>query len=460
MALPVSLLQAVSVPGGGRIALVVGAGCSFEEPTGIPLAGTCSEQSHARLVADGAIETGECKEPRNLSKLADLLYQKNGSQRLLVEQLRQHYALKTASPNEGHKLAIALLCEGALNSILTLNFDLAFSTAVGELGVGATIGVVDGPADFANQRPLSVFYLHRNANETDPEAWVLRTDALEREWVGGWEAVVAAKLIASPVVVFVGLGSPADVLVESSRKIRAGVPAGSQTFQVDPGDFGASPFAAALAIDESSFIKMKWSEFMFELSQRMVKAQMATLKEEADRFTDLNHLATENLDSLIANLEKAGLLELGKLRASWTLHPKLYRPDNDGVRGLLADLLLATALIARNLRSKVKIHSTGIVEFDISGRVATVILASGSGIRNVSAVEADLGVRLRQLRTLPAMPVLGVATGVLSHSPIAPPVDLVVDDQSSSIIYGNSQLRMFSADSLRADPNSIVELIV
>ena len=143
MNLPADLLHAVSAPGGGKITLVVGAGCSFEAPTSIPLAGTCSQECHDRLVANGVLAVGDCPTPGDLSALADAVMMKTGRQRLLVEQLSQNYTLQTATPNEGHLIAAALLREGAIASVLTLNFDLALSAAISEcstaLGGGAVV---------------------------------------------------------------------------------------------------------------------------------------------------------------------------------------------------------------------------------------------------------------------------------------------------------------------------------
>jgi len=55
------------------------------------------------------------------------------------------YNLKLATPNEGYLIAAALLCEGVIATVVTLNFDLALSTAIGQLGGGKLVGIF-GPA--------------------------------------------------------------------------------------------------------------------------------------------------------------------------------------------------------------------------------------------------------------------------------------------------------------------------
>ena len=74
-----------------------------------------------------------------------------------------------------------MLWEGAISLVVTLNFDLALSNALRELGAGGIVGVIESPTDLPSQRNKNVFYLHRNVN-SDPESWILRTAALNEEW--------------------------------------------------------------------------------------------------------------------------------------------------------------------------------------------------------------------------------------------------------------------------------------
>ncbi len=67
MPLPAVLLGAIAHEEGGRVVLVIGAGCSIEAPTDLPLARTCAEEAHRRLVADGVIGADDCPHPEDLS---------------------------------------------------------------------------------------------------------------------------------------------------------------------------------------------------------------------------------------------------------------------------------------------------------------------------------------------------------------------------------------------------------
>jgi hypothetical protein len=454
MNLPAELLQAVSAPGGGKITLIVGAGCSFEAPTAIPLAGTCSQQSHDRLVADGVLVNGDCTTPWNLSCLADAVVAKRGKQRLLVEQLCQHYALKAASPNEGHLLTAALLREGVIASVVTLNFDLALSTAIGQLGVGDTVGIIDGPDDLQNQKTINLYYLHRNANAADPETWILRTEALKTEWRGKWEAVVVDRVLTTPVVVFVGLGGPADVLIESSKLIQNAIPNGSRAYQVDPGDPDRSEFFKALALDPASFIQGTWCDFMEAISQRLVVEHTSQLKIAAEAMVQRDHLTPEDITALLDRFTKIGLLQVGGLRANWLLHEKRYLAADPIAHELMADLLLGAALVARVTGTTAIPFEDGLVEFRRGDRtVATHVFVSGRGTRGRVAIESELSSRQRRFRGRATPPSGAIIAGTrdIGAAPTTPPDDVVLGDTSESIILAPSFLPIFHIESLRAN---------
>ena len=57
-------------PGGGRVALVIGAGCSFELPPGLPLSRQVWRELHDALVHDGILNAGECHGPDDLPVVA------------------------------------------------------------------------------------------------------------------------------------------------------------------------------------------------------------------------------------------------------------------------------------------------------------------------------------------------------------------------------------------------------
>jgi hypothetical protein len=451
MALPPNILKAVSALGGGKITLIVGAGCSFEAPTSIPLAGTCSQECHDRLVANGVIPGGDCATPWDMSCLADAVVKATGSQQALVEDLREHYAFKAATPNEGHLLAAALLREGAVASVVTLNFDLALSAALALIGGGETVGIIEGPDDLQNQKAVNLYYLHRNAHAANPETWILRTEALKSEWKDSWEQIVTGKVISTPVILFVGLGSPADVLLESTKLIQKAIPNCNELYQVDPGARENSTFFAALGLDASAYIQAKWCDFMEELSQRLVLEHTARLKAAATTIAKRDGVTEEDLTVLLDRLNELGLLKLGGLRASWLLRDKPYYPDHELARELIADLLLAVSFLARATGALAVLFDDGVVEFRRAGRtVASYLLVSGGGTRSVSAIEAELQARRRRLRGRGTQPLGAIAAGTrdAGNASASAPSDVVLGDASDSIL-GNSVFPVYQVAQLR-----------
>ncbi len=199
MPLPPDLLKAVAAQGGGRISLILGAGCSFEAPTSIPLSRQCSLEMHQRLLADGVLHVGDCANPEDLSALADAVHARANSQHPLVERMRDSYSLHARPPNNGYLIAAALLCEGAVESVVTLNFDVALTGAITDLTCADVVGIIEGPQHLPQQKGRNIYYLHRNANAPDAETWVLRTVALQTDWQGHWEPVITANVLTRPV---------------------------------------------------------------------------------------------------------------------------------------------------------------------------------------------------------------------------------------------------------------------
>jgi hypothetical protein len=462
MTLPSDLKAAVSASGGGKITLVVGAGCSFEAPTSIPLAGTCSSECHDRLVRDGVLVAGECPTPTNLTCLADTVFRKTGHQRLLVEQLSQNYPFKTATPNEGHRLTAALLSEGAIASVLTLNFDLALTTAIGELGVGSTVGIIDGPENMADQKTRNLYYLHRNAT-ADSEKWILRTEKLMTEWRGGWEGVVALKVLATPFVVFAGLGSPAEVLIESTKLIQKAIPKGSRAYQVDPADYDKSEFSKALALDRSAYIPSKWCDFMIALSQRLLTEQTSHLKATALTMIQRDRLSPEDISALLTRLEQIGLLQLGRLRACWLFHDSQmpYYHDDPLARELIVDLLLAAAMIARVRGVIAVLFEDGIVEFHRGNQtVSSLVFVSGRGVRTRIALEAELSTSQRRFRGRATPPTGAIIAGTsdAGTAPVTTPADVLLGEPTESILMGPTPLPIFHIQSLRQNPDECIQV--
>ena len=159
------------------MAVVIGAGCSAEPPTEIPLARDLSSEAHRKLVHEGVLNVGECLDPADLAALATLVYQRTGSQRELVQHLPID-KMKMARANDGYLMLVALMVEGVVSHILSLNFDLAPQNAAVDLGTVVT--VIDRrntPIPMAK----AIVHLHGSVNSASDD-WVLRIETITDEW--------------------------------------------------------------------------------------------------------------------------------------------------------------------------------------------------------------------------------------------------------------------------------------
>ena len=462
MPLPPRLLQAVSSPGGGRIALVLGAGCSVEAPTNMPISSRWSNEVHRRLVADGILLNNECTNPEDLSAVADAVFAKHGSQREIVERLRDSRALELATPNEGYLIAAALLCEGAISSVVILNYDLAFKNALSQLGTSRAIeiGIIEHPEDLNRQTATNVYYLHHNVNERNSELWVLRTVALAVEWIGHWEQIIAARVLIAPVVLFAGLGTRIAVLVESTRLLRAALPRDREFYLADPGDMANSAFFQALEIDAHHYIQLRWVALMKELSERLLMEQIDKLDQAAKIKLREDGLQNEDIAHLLARLQELGLITAGRLRAQWLLDPMTYRIFEENSLGLVADLILALATIGRISNAAPVILEDGCVEYMRQDRIVVCfIVASGSGHRGRNAIEAELQSRRSKYRHNPTAVLVG-GTSASWQGPLSPPADIISGEVSrEDLLRGPATMSYFHIDELRADQARIMKVV-
>ena len=470
MSLPSSLLSAIAAQEGSRVVLVVGAGCSFEQPTGLPLAGTCSEDAHRRLVADGILKDGECAEPWNLSALADLVKTKcNNKQNELVSRLPTT-EFKNASPNEGHKIAAALMLEGAVWNIVTLNFDLALSHALSEIGVGSEVCVINGPEQHGQLGRSNVIYLHRSI-DADPEELILTTDALDAAWVDGWEEWVAKWAMAAPVTVFAGLGSSCGVLKHTAEKLRVALGEKVQLVLANPGEQSASQFAGEMKIDSANYVQLGWVAFMCELGKRFHKEVVAKVKDACESLShregwvdSITKRPVEDIDQLSQLVDELDILTFGRIRAAWLLSSRAYQKIDAGQLDSIADLLLVVAYIARQNNCEFQIETDGFAVLSKEGRpISRIRLVDGSR-RNFRwlSLESELKKLDQQKRIGSPYPQHVLACGVTGTklSDASPPESIVDGDEGKdSIVDGGAKYSFWGVDEIRGD-NTIIEAIL
>ena len=226
---------------------------------------------------------------------------------------------RNAKANDGYRAAAALMREGAVSAVLSLNFDLALSDALSDVSADE-VAVIAGPDTTRDLGTFVVVYLHRNVNEENTDLWILRLEALEDEWHGRWEEALSQRLMSSPVVVFAGLGSPAAVLTETVGWIRQRLDSGQhKAYVVDPA--ANTEFKDALNLPEDAHIQAGWCAFMALMADRLVTQLELDLRTACLFLCDAHGWTGEHahIDELVATFFERGLVESGSTRAKWLL---------------------------------------------------------------------------------------------------------------------------------------------
>jgi hypothetical protein len=451
--LPDQLLQAVA-DRSGRIALVVGAGCSLEYPTNLELSRVYSLEIHAGLVRDGVLADGDCDDPADLSAVTSAVWAKRTSQAEVVSRLPRT-EFRNARANHGYRAAAALMREGSVSAILSLNFDLAISHALAELSAHE-VAVIAGPSATRDLGSLVVVYLHRNVNEDDPNEWILRVEALQSEWQGHWEEVLSQRLMSSPVVVFAGLGSPAAVLTESIDRIRQSLDEDQHlAYVVDPE--ATTQFQTALRLTADAHIQLGWCDFMLLMADRLVTQLDRELRQACASLCDAHGWADERLhvDDLSLAFFQEGLVASGITRSKWLMSNEGYVPDDPMGRALLGDLLMGVGLAQRLTGSDLTIRQDGVAELRKDDRVlVTCLPVSGGGVLRWSAIEP------RASKLLKAFPSYGRPSVVLiagmadvMPAEVSPPKDVAFGDTDHDVASGSVGLIYIAVNDLRNDPS-------
>ncbi len=444
---PAELLQRLAAPGGGQVALVIGAGCSIAEPTGIPLAGDLAEEAVRQLILNGRLQDGQCPDPRDLGALASLIHELSGGQAELVRTFPLD-RMRLARPNAGYKLLIALMAEGAISHVLSLNFDLAVQHAASALGV--EIEVVTAPGAQVPVRPTLV-HLHGNADSA-PDEMVLRIEKMTIGWKDGWQQVVAQQILGAPVVLFAGLGSAAPVLTATIDMIQGALDGNKILYQADPSPFDANGFAAQLNIPEDRYILGSWNDVLKKLGDRIAADQVAALSANGGALLGENAFEQADRDrfaALVSKHERLSLLTLGRLRAFAELDVrKLYRPHSQGDDEQIVEPMVKLARLAEGLGFDA--HPTPAGTWVLKRgdqQVAQLVLATGRGARGMAAIEPRAKGVCDCIEENSLAPLdFFLVGGVLADAPALGHIDLIADEDPADIIGGLTRPMLISAN--------------
>jgi hypothetical protein len=456
--LPPALKHAASTFDERRITLVIGAGCSRASPTNLPVSRDLSLAAHTRLVNDGVLDAGECPSPEDLSAVADSVYAKLGRQYELVERIDRE-RLRSAVPNPGYECAVALLLEGVLRCLVTLNFDMAASHALATVGAEGRVSVVKGPEEWQGATGSLILYLHRNV-EGDPEKLVMRTAQIDTEWRDGWEAIAASAMLAAPVTAFVGLGTQAAVLIDTVRRIKQALPDSTEVFLASGQVKDDSAYASLLGIDDAHYVRLRWNEFMGALCARTVLEYRTELLDACASSVETNAWPETDYPETVDRLTQGGIVRVGRVRARWLIDDAPYTPLKDKrATSLVADLVLAIARIEGSAGATQETSSEGLTEFRSGDRlVGRAVMMSGGGTMRWHAFQARAVQRLAEVREGARSASVVIYGGVPGPaSPPSVPDDILRGASREDIADGEISPEFFWADAVLSDPGPVLE---
>lgn len=416
-----------------------------------------SEEVHAQLVANGVVAIGECADPKDLPALVDLVWQREHSQREFVQAMRPS-RFRNATPNAGYICAVALMLEGIIRTIVTLNFDLALTHSLAFLNAGTRVATLRGPEDWAEAQARTIVYLHRNI-ESDPETMVLRTSQLNEGWKRGWEQIAATMATAAPVCIFVGLGSPTPVLAMSTTLVHDALTT-AETFLVGPSDRSESAFADSLDVDDSHYVQSGWNEFMHALAERTLLEHQRQLTAAASKAALENGADPVDIGPVIERLSRNGIAALGMARGIWLRQRLSYEALSSATENeLVADLLTGVALVEQATDTNAVLRQQGVLEFRDGARIiGRAVLASGRGSRTAEAVATKVHKHFRGELTGELTPTVFIVGGATAAVGIpAPPADISGETAADDIVGGIAAPLVITLQEMRAQIAPIVD---
>lgn len=448
---------AAAAIGAEEITLVLGAGCSRAAPTNLPTSRELSLEVFNALVAANVITAEACVNPSDLSCVADAVWEATGSQGAVV-QVMGHARFRNAATNVGYNCAAALLLEGVIGTVVTLNYDLAMSNALSPLNAGDRVAVLKAPEESNRAKPRTIVYLHRNIECADNDL-IMRTEQLTAGWRERWEEVAALGAITAPVSIFVGLGTPTPVLTATVDRIRRTLTS-AEVFLVGLRPLEENDFAAALGIDGDHFVQADWNTFMWKLAQLTLARHRELIADAAERIAEENATALPDAGPTFDRLSLQGLDGAGMARGRWLYQRMEYVPlTSETDVELVADLLAGVAQLEAVTGSEAANRSHGIVEFRRNNTVVgRLVLASGRGSRTVEAVATRVRQSFATELVAEAQPTMLLLGGAMPNAVApTPPIEIVDLPEQDDITAATPSPASITLEQLRADPQSVVD---
>jgi hypothetical protein len=389
--------------------------------------------------------------------LADAVFGATGSQDALVDILKPE--LSNATPNDGHKIAAALLAEQIVGLILTLNFDRAVDAAIATIAHGETIAIVHSIEDLSVRTRFAVVYLHGNV-EAPPGKWILRQAQIDASWEDTWQKYVVEDLAMTPSVVFAGLGSPTPVISDTVLRVSEALPAGKKIYQVDAVDSARNELAQALQVAAANYVVASWTGFMRKIGETVAREFLHRISERSPGFCAKNRHPAEDITSALSALPH-DMLALGRLRASWFFDKSEYKPFRTANLDHLVDIVRTVSIALRIVEADACVPVEDGMEFRRDGKMLLrVFSCSGAGSVYWAKVEAEMQSRLERFRRHDkSTPVAYLVTGVDMSQATSVPENIVPKPTGDELTASPPDFAYFTPLMLQSDPNSLLDMM-
>ncbi len=167
---------------------------------------------------------------------------------------------------------------------------------------------------------------------------------------------------------------------------------------------------------------------------------------------------TETVEALCDAYEAAGLLGIGRIRASWLGTGRVYEPDAPAQRELIADLLLGLGLLRVSDGVSIRLRADGAADVVTPGAPGRLVLPiSGRGALRWSQLDPLVAVKVELLERPPELVLVAGFQGP-RPADLAPPEDIVADESADDVAMGALPPRVVATEDLRGDPALIEEL--
>ena len=234
-------------------------------------------------------------------------------------------------------------------------------------------------------------------------------------------------------------------------------------YLVDVVDADDSSFFESLGIAKDNYVQASWCDFMEQAGHRILADHVADLQRACANLCEANQYESEDLTAIIGELSALGIVSFGQIRSRWLLHDRSYATHNEFDHTLVADIMLAIAMLERVGAYRPQISQDGSVTFWQHERLAGKVgFVSGHGSLTWYAIESKIkhdmqyfGISAREL------PQHFIVSGIEGGKPAtsAVPENITGDRPAGNIVTCDDGLSLHLLSDLRQDEGLVNNIL-